>query len=98
LGKFEDKMAVKTPAWGQIEVFEGSGLGESSRFDQALDAPVVAASAFLVHQEGQSLLKSEGCVLGVGELFLKAIPKGGQAELSELIEQRLEQHWMIPHW
>jgi hypothetical protein len=61
-------------------------LGEGRQLDGSLDAPVMAAGTFQVHQERQAFFEGEFCVFGIVELLLQAIPKGGQMELDEFVE------------
>jgi hypothetical protein len=52
----------------------------------------MAVGAFPVHQERQALFESQFGVLWIVELFLQTLSKGGQAELNEFVEQRLDEH------
>jgi hypothetical protein len=67
-------------------------LRKVRRTDAALNAAVMAAGAFLVHEQRQALFKSEFGIVGIVELFGQALPKGGQVQLGEFVEQGLGQH------
>jgi hypothetical protein len=75
LGQFEDRAAIQAAGGGTIEVFDRSWHGEVSGLEQALDAVVMAAQAFLIDQERQAFFEGKWRILGIVLLLAQAIPK-----------------------
>jgi hypothetical protein len=97
LGEFKHKAAIEPTCGRQVEIFDRGGLGETGQADSALNAPVVAVSAFQVHQESQSFFESQIAVLWIAQLLQEAFPERRQVELDKFVEQGLGKHCKLPH-
>ena len=96
LCQFEHKAAFQAARGRQIQAFQGGGLRKGCQLNGSLDALVMTACTFQVHQERQTFFERELSVFRVGELLLQAIVESWQAELDEFVEQGLGKHG-YPH-
>jgi hypothetical protein len=78
-----DEALVEGAARAAIEVLQaGARVLEPGRLEQPREALGVAPSELAIHQEPETLFKSERRTGGQGELFLKGVPKQGEAQLA----------------
>ena len=75
LGQFEDSAAIQATSRGQIQVFDGGRQGKVGSFEQALDAVVMAAQAFLIDQERQAFFEGKWRILGIVLLLAAGHPE-----------------------
>jgi hypothetical protein len=64
---------------------------EFGSFEAALQASVVAVSAFVVDEQAEAILEGQVGILGLVELLFESGTESGQVELGQFVEQRLSQ-------
>jgi len=96
LGQLENEATVEAARGREVEVFDGGWQRQPSRPQSPLEAVVVAADAFPVDEQAETVLEGQSSVLGVVQLIFEGGAKSGQTELGQFVEQRLGKHSISP--
>ena len=87
LVQLEDLLAVQTAFRRLVQVFRGCLNREPGCMQSTPNMVIQPAGAFLIHQERQTLFKSQVDVLRVVLLLTQSITESGQTQLEQLVEK-----------
>ena len=98
LGQAQHGAAVEATGRPEVEILDAGLSTQLRRLEVALEAPVVAVLRLTVDEQAESVLEAQLQVLGLLELLTEGDGHAAQAEVVELLQGRVDEHAVLPHW